>query len=129
MNVVESVRELFSLAACDPGASPVVTIPDEWRPAGGDLIPHPGQKVERVIQRVKRDGNVTIYEQEVIFIREPQARPEPEPERPTFRTVRVPAGTPIPAESYRVYDAWLRGEAVWTGGSDHPGDCFITKRR
>lgn len=48
-------------------------LPQEWRPAGGDMIPHPGPQVERVIQRVKVDRNVTVYEQEVVYLSGPKS--------------------------------------------------------
>lgn len=110
MNMVQSVRELFGLVARDNGRETAVEIrpvlPAEWRPSGGDLVPLPGQRIERVINRVVRiDGNVTVFEQEVIYL----DAPEPAPKPATFaeRTPPGPAPKPDSEEMIILNRVWL----------------------
>lgn len=115
MNLVKSITPLLTIFGLDNGQeTAVVTRPalPMWQPAPGDVA-----GIERVINRVRVDGNVTIYEQEIVYI---QNQPTPEPERPyEFETYH---GDPVlpPGQIAQIVADWHAGRARWTGGPPDP---------
>jgi len=118
MNLIKTVTPLLTIFGIDTGQeTAVVTRPalPMWQPAPGDAA-----GIERVINRVKVDGNVTIYEQEIVYIQN-QPAPEPEPNEPYgFITVQQPH--PPTPEQWQILQEWQAGRATWLGGSRHPAD-------
>jgi hypothetical protein len=118
MNII-SITPLLNLIGIDTGQETAVGAPSAtrptlpmWRPQSGDTA-----GIERVINRVRVDGNVTVYEQEVIFINEPA----PEPERPyAFETYTGAPPELTPAETAQVVADWHAGRAHWVGGPPDP---------
>lgn len=75
-----------------------------WQPAG--------QPIERVIERViRQDGNVTVFEREVVYL--PSPPPEP------FETYLSKDAAVTPYER-KMLAKWQTGDAVWIGGPGHP---------
>ena len=59
MKTITAAQELFSLVAIEP-------------PTGGDLVPAPGQQVQRIVNRaIQRPDGTIMYEQEIIYLPEP----------------------------------------------------------
>ena len=111
MNLVKSVLPLFTLFGIDTGQETVVeTVPSrppEWLPTG--------QQIERVVNRIKVDGNVQIYEQEVVYVTKPE-RPEP------YQIITVRQNHPPTPEQRQMLADWQAGRCEWVGGTRHPAD-------
>jgi hypothetical protein len=131
MNIVKSVLPLLSIFSLATGQETAVetrpALPD-WLPAGGDLVPVPGQQIDRIIRRVKQDRNVTIYEEEVIFIKEPAPEPvqepAPQPEQPyVFWTDYGPPILPL-HETAQIVADWHAGRAKWIAGPPDPDEAL-----
>lgn len=118
MNLVQKVQPLLTIFGIDNGQeTAVATRPalPMWQPTPGDTT-----GIERVINRIKQDGNVTIYEQEIVYIQS-QAAPEPQPDEPYgFVTVQQPH--PPTPEQWAILRDWQAGRAQFLGGSRHPAD-------
>lgn len=118
MSLVQSTRHLLTIFGLDTGEeTAVITRPalPMWQPAPGDT-----NAIERVINRVRVDGNVTIYEQEVIYIQQ-QSAAEPQPEEP-YGFITVQQAHPPTPEQWEILREWQAGRAQWMGGSRHPAD-------
>lgn len=104
-----------------------VTMP-EWTPVHDDraLIPAPERQVERVIERVIRDGDMVIHEREIIYLKYPNPEPEPDPDPGIIYTIptRMVPNPPSIAEQLEMIADWKAGKLVFAGGPMMPEEAI-----
>lgn len=88
MNLIKSIQPLLTIIGIDTGQETAVTVTRPTLPA---WQPH-GQQIERVIRRVRQDGNVTIFEEEVVYL---QRAPVAAQNDVIFITAPDPAARPV----------------------------------